>query len=100
MKYNGQLNKGKEPNTVESTFPLTHPDLISLLKVLTEFNPYFRATASDCLKHKIFDQIRIPELERPAPYKIKISNDLSNMYDYDECETMGANEAEMITYFK
>ena len=59
-----------------------------------------RATASECLKHKIFDHIRIPDLERPAPFKIRITNDLSHMYDYDECETKGVNEGEMINYFK
>lgn len=39
-------------------------------------------------------------MERPAPFKIRITNDLSHMYDYDECETKGVNEDEMINYFK
>jgi serine/threonine protein kinase len=100
MKYNSQLSNGKDFGSLESNFSKTHPGLICLLKDLLEFNPYLRATASECLKHKIFDHIRIPDLERPAPFKIKINNDLSHMYDYEECETKGVNEAEMINYFK
>lgn len=86
--------------SLENKFFKTNPGLIALLKDLLEFNPFLRATASECLKHKIFDKIRIPDLERPAPFKIKINNDLSHMYDYEECETKGVNEEEMINYFK
>lgn len=52
------------------------------------------------MKNKIFDAIRVPELERPAPHKIKIINDLSNLYDYEECETKGVTEQDMVLYFK
>jgi hypothetical protein len=34
---------------------------------MLEFNPYFRVTAAECLKNKIFDEIRIPHLEESAP---------------------------------
>lgn len=91
QKYNSQL-QSKESKSLSHFFPHTCPELLTLLKDLLEFNPFFRATASDCLKHKMFDTIRIPELERPAPHKIKINNDLSNLYDYDECETKGLKE--------
>jgi hypothetical protein len=45
---------------------------VELLKGMLEFNPYFRLTARECLKNKIFDDIRISEIEKSAPFKIKL----------------------------
>ena len=43
-------------------------------------------TAAECLKNKIFDSIREPELEQPAPFKIKLNIDDYNAFDYDTNE--------------
>lgn len=53
-------------------FPRTSPELVEVLEQLLEFNPFFRPTASEILKHKLFDNIRQPGLELPAPKKISI----------------------------
>lgn len=50
---------------------------------LLQFNPNKRITAEECLKNKIFDPIRVPELEKPAPFKIKLDIDDIQAYDYD-----------------
>ncbi len=33
---------------------------------MLEYNPYFRPSAENLLKNKIFDKIRIPKIEKPA----------------------------------
>lgn len=43
-----------------------NPQIKDLIIGMLKFNPYFRMTADDCLKHPIFDEIRIPNLEEPA----------------------------------
>lgn len=50
---------------------------------LLQFNPNKRITAEECLTNKIFDPIRVPELEKPAPFKIKLDIDGIEAYDYD-----------------
>lgn len=42
---------------------------------MLEFNPFFRPTAKECLQSKIFDEIRVPDLEAAAPFKINIEVD-------------------------
>jgi hypothetical protein len=39
---------------------------------MIEFNPYFRASPAECLKSPFFDDIRVKELEQPAPYKVHL----------------------------
>lgn len=52
-------------------FKNTNEDLLYILKGMLEFNPYFRLSASECLKSKVFDDIRNPELERPSKFVFK-----------------------------
>ena len=42
---------------------------------MLEFNPYYRPTARQLLKNKIFDGIRIPSIEERSPQKIVIDID-------------------------
>jgi len=49
-------------------FPFTTPQVLDVLENMLEFNPYFRQSAGDLLKNKVFDCIRRPELEQPAPF--------------------------------
>ena len=51
---------------------------------MLEFNPYFRPTAKDLLKNKIFDEYRMPELEEKCPSRIKIDIDLNCEKIYKE----------------
>ena len=48
------------------------------------FNHYFRPTARELLKNKIFDKIRIPSIEEISPHKIVIDidkNEYKQSYD-------------------
>lgn len=52
---------------------------------MLDFNPYFRATAKECLSSKLFDNIRVAGLEASAPFKINIDIDRNEYkFDYEE----------------
>ena len=53
-----------------------------MLKIL-KFNPFFRLSASELLKCKLFDSVRDKEMERSAPYKIQLDVDRENSFDYE-----------------
>ena len=53
-----------------------------LLTKMLQFSPQKRATASDCLKHPLFNSIRIPELEEPAVGKVDYVIDHANAFNY------------------
>lgn len=55
---------------------------------MIEFNPYFRGTPSECLKNPYFDEIRVKELEQPAPCKIYLSVDADDACDYETGSSM------------
>ena len=46
--------------------------LKTLLNSLLQLNPYFRWTASECLQHSYFDDIRVPSVEQSSKVKIKL----------------------------
>lgn len=52
---------------------------------MLEYNPYFRPTAKQLLKNKIFDKIRDKNNEMKAPFKIVMNQneDIDN-FDYRE----------------
>jgi serine/threonine protein kinase len=56
-------------------FGHSRKEVVEILTNLLQFNPYFRLNAKDCLKHPIFDSIRNPLMERPAPYQIYLKVD-------------------------
>ena len=62
------------------------PDLLKLLKGLLEFNPYFRVSAKEALKSKIFDRIRVPFFEQPCPVKVDLKVNQPHMFDYETAE--------------
>ena len=41
---------------LKQIFPKTSDSLIEILESMLSFNPYFRPTAKDLLKHPIFDE--------------------------------------------
>jgi hypothetical protein len=45
----------------------TSPDILAILEDLLQFNPNFRSKPSELLKNKVFNKIRNPALEKPAP---------------------------------
>jgi hypothetical protein len=46
-----------------------------MLRDLLKFSPEERLTAKKCLESTIFDDIRVPQLEREAPFKIYLGCD-------------------------
>ena len=46
--------------SIASQFPKTSTDLLEVLEEMVQFNPYFRPTTGELLKHRIFDEIRLP----------------------------------------
>ena len=56
-------------------FPNTNKELINILEQMLEINPYFRPTAGELLKNKIFDEIRIRENEQMSRGNFKIQLD-------------------------
>ena len=57
---------------MKKVFKYVSDDLVDLLKGMLEFNPFFRLTARECLKSKVFDDIRVSQVEQSAPFKIKL----------------------------
>ena len=52
-----------------------YPDIgndgfLELLEGMLRFNPSFRMTAGELLQHKIFDKLRVPQHEKPAPVQV------------------------------
>ena len=66
---------------------LTHHSLSDGLKEILnnvlQLNPYFRWTASECLHHSYFDDIRVPSVEQSSKVKIKLAVDQDDSYDYE-----------------
>ena len=57
-----------------------------MLEEMIQFNPYFRKSASQLLKHSIFDVCReeFDEYENIAPYKIELVTDSKGVLDYND----------------
>lgn len=73
------------------------PNLIKLLKGMLEFNPYFRLTAKQALRNKIFDKIREPHFEKPSPVKIKQDIHNPDFFRYSS-EIEPSNEVSIHVY--
>jgi len=93
------IPKGSQLNKL---FEKSNENLLNLLCEMLEFNPQFRPTAKECLKNPIFDDIRVPGLEKSAPYKINIDVD-RNEYQFDYENLTNSNpaksEKDVILYF-
>lgn len=50
---------------------------------MVNLNPYFRWTPSELLKNAYFNDLRIPELEKSAPQKLKLDIDRDDAFDYE-----------------
>lgn len=69
------LNENKFKMSLKEKFPHSSNELINMLEQMLQFNPYYRPTAKELLKSKIFDKIRCEDLEKSAPFKILIDID-------------------------
>ena len=78
-----KLDKGGDPVNLHDKFNLKYPLLLDVLQWLLRLNPYFRCSASELLKNPIFNKVRNPNLEKSAPFKIKLSIDKDEAFDYE-----------------
>jgi hypothetical protein len=63
---------------------------------MLQFNPYFRPTAKELLKHKVFDSIRT-DVEISAPNKILIDIDMNELTQtYGDEGTRVQNNSNML----
>lgn len=49
---------------------------------MLEFNPYFRSSAIELIRHRWFDDIRNKRVEKGAPFQIHLKCDQMDSYDY------------------
>jgi serine/threonine protein kinase len=61
--YTKLSNLSQKKSKLKRVFPHVNQDFVALLKSMLQFNPYYRITAADALKNKLFDKIRIPKFE-------------------------------------
>lgn len=59
-------------------FPHTSDELIELMELMLQVNPFMRPTAKQLLKFKIFDNVRVKEVEYTSPHKIILKIDINS----------------------
>lgn len=94
LEYHLSLDKA-DPSTksadgtvkgLRSLYPhVTNEGYFELLEGMLSYNPHFRWSAAECLKHKVFDHLRVPQHEQPASKAIQMAVYAEGSYDYDEC---------------
>lgn len=60
---------------LKKLFPKEDKTAVSLLERMLAFNPYFRITAKEALRHKYFADVRVKELEREAVKEVELVSD-------------------------
>ena len=69
------LKQTKHASDSDQVFSKSNPELVKLLKQMLEINPYFRPSAKQLLKNKLFDKIRRKADVLQAPFRVKINID-------------------------
>ena len=67
-------SQDKKNNFFEK-FPNSDKQLIKLVAEILQLNPFYRCSAAEAIKLKLFDEVREPQIEKSAPYKIKLEID-------------------------
>lgn len=98
--YQVESAKLVKPKTlIKDLFPKCNPELVQLLEDMLQYNPYFRPTAKQLLKNKIFDPIRVSANENRGPHKFVLNIDV-NEYKFDYVkDRMQVSEEEAIQMF-
>ena len=55
------LKNKVEHKSLKKVLPKSSADLVDVLELLFQFNPYMRPTAKELLKHSLFNDVRIEE---------------------------------------
>lgn len=70
---------------ISDKFPDFDKSILNILDKMLAFNPNFRPTAEQLLGDPFFDDIRRPENEIKAPFKVNVSIDKNEFaYDYEK----------------
>lgn len=72
------MGKSLKPSKADS-----QSDLEKLKDDMLKFNPFFRVSASELLKSKVFDDFRINKNEKSAPEKILLEIDKDEAFNYE-----------------
>ncbi len=72
----------------QKEFMHTSSDILAILEDLLQFNPHFRSKPSELLKNKVFNRIRNPAFEKPAPFQIFLDIDRPGSFNYDKCKSI------------
>lgn len=84
VNYVNNLTKNNKCQIdLDKIFPDIDPILIEMLKDMLQVNPYMRPSASELLKHPIFDSIRFKVLEKGCQNKVELEVDSDQSYDYE-----------------
>lgn len=89
LNYLNKINEnisGSSMNYLDQFAGLTL-DWRKLLCGMLEFNPYFRLSARELIKNKLFDEYRIIENEKQSSEKIKLVVDADESFDYESCKS-------------
>ena len=82
LKYVKNLDKKGRKTEFDEVFKNNSKELMYILDQTLKFNPYFRNSASECIKTQVFDEVRDKKKEISAPYKITLDIDRDEAFDY------------------
>ena len=93
----GRVLKQQEMKQLSSYFEgKIRPELLQIMMDMLEYNHFFRPTAEQLLQYPIFDEIRIPQNEVTAPYKLVINIDQNDLkLDYEDGKSKYSREQEI-----
>lgn len=80
--YTNQVQGQLKGQGLAQRFKPAAAEAVELLEAMLEFNPYFRASAIELIRHKWFDDIRNKKVENGAPFQIHLKCDQMDAYDY------------------
>ena len=83
LEYVKKISKKTPKVKFSKVCPHVSEDLASILDNLLLLNPYFRCSASESLKWKMFNQIRDKSMETSAPFKLNLDVDRDDAFDYE-----------------
>jgi len=79
--------KDKKVN-FKTLFPHSSDKMLDLLEGMLQYNPGFRSTAIECLQHRIFDKIRVPNFEKPSKIKVIQNINGTEVFDYENSKEL------------
>jgi serine/threonine protein kinase len=76
------MNPKNRKNVLKDKFKEISAPMFDLLKGLLQFNPNYRLSAAECLKMKVFDEVRLPDPDLQSPKTVFLDIDQPNQINY------------------